>query len=271
MKFRLLYVDAFRFLFRARLLYLALGFSILLHVGGLKALKNLTFNYQGVVGGVGPREGMFISLFLTLFMGVFLSAVYGIWMVPQAHRGPRSLLTFVLPVNKLLYPAVYVLVFLVPVLIEFGIFAGSFTYFFGADAWHANWFSVPAILTCLLVEAVAFLTLVLLFSVLSMSIGQISTLFVGVFGFFILQAVGAALRFGLEEYAQQAGGGWQFVSLIYGAFPPLGELIFSLKQSFSQGVFPTGHLIRWVVWLGVLAGLFRWKLRYPLVGRSTES
>lgn len=270
MKFGLLFRDALRYLIRARLLYLALGFSTLLHWGGLKALKNLTFSFQGVVGGVGPREGMFVSLFLSLFMGIFLAAVYGIWMAPQAHRGPRSLLTFVLPVPKVLYPLVYLSVFLLPLILEFGIMAVSFSSFYGSDIWQGRWFSVSAILTCLAIEGLACLTIMLIFSILALTVGQVMTLFIGVFGFFIFQVAGMLMRIGHEAEAS-VGSGWKTFGVIYQGLPPLGDLIFYLKQTFSKGGFPTEHILLWILWLGVLVGVFRWRIRYPLTTRSTES
>ena len=263
MKFWILLRETLRYIVRSRLLFLLLVFSFLLHYVGLSFMKQATVSIQGFVSSIGPREGMFVSVYLSLFMGLFLSAIYGIWMVPYLHQGERSLLTFVLPVSKWLYPAVYFLSFLILILLEFGILLGSFTWIFGKEALLTPRFSWGALGTCLLIETLAFEFLLFFFSILSMSVGHVMTLFFAAGGFIFLQVIGTLFRFGFDQFAQEAGGNWLIALRIYSYLPPLGELIFNLKQTFSQGGFPTGHLILWSVWflLGFL--FFRFLLRVP--------
>lgn len=263
MKFFILFKESIRYIIRSRLLILLLVFSFLLHYVGLSLVKQATVSIQGFVSTVGPREGMFVSVYLSLFMGVFLSAIYGVWMVPYLHQGDRSLLTYVLPVSKWLYPLVYSLSFLLLILIEFGILIGAFTLIFGKDAILAPRFSWSALSTCLLIEILAFEFLLFFFGVLSLCIGQMMTLFVAAGSFITLQVAGTLFRFGFDRYVEDTGGKLLTSYEIYQYLPPLGELIFNLKQTFSQGTFPTGHLILWFIWFLIALFLFRLSLRYP--------
>jgi len=252
MRFWILLKESLRYIVKSRLLFLLLIFSFLLHYVGLSLVRQATFSFQGIVSTVGPREGMFVSIYLSLFMGLFLSAIYGVWMVPYFHQGERSLLTFVLPVSKWLYPFVYALSFLILILLEYGILLGSFTWVFGKEAVFSPRFSWGALGTCLLIETLAFEFLLFFFGTLSMSVGQMMTLFIATGTFIVLQVAGTLFRFGFESYSE-----------IYRLLPPLGELIFNIKQTFSQGIFPSGHLALWFVWFVLGIFLFRFSLRHP--------
>jgi hypothetical protein len=253
MKFLLLLKESVRYVLRARLPVLLLVFSFLLHYAGLSIVRNTTFSAQGIISSIGPREGMFVSIYLSLFMGVFLSAIYGIWMVPFFHQGERSLLTFVIPVSKWLYPVAYAVTFLGLVLLEFCILFGSFAWVFGKQALFHPWFSWKAVMTCLLIEAAALETTVFFFGFLSLVVGQIMTLFLMAGAFIVLQVAGTLFRFGLDHFSYE----------LYEWLPPVGELIFNLKQTFSQGVFPGHHLVLWLLWLCVSICLFRVAIRRP--------
>ncbi|MFM8270673.1 MAG: hypothetical protein ACKN9V_10840, partial [Pseudomonadota bacterium] len=249
-----LFRESLRYIVRSKLLLLLLVFSFLLHYVGLSFVKQATFSIQGLVSTVGPREGLFVSIYLSLFMGVFLSAIYGVWMVPYLHQGERSLLTFVLPVSKWIYPCVYCLSFLILILLEFGILLGAFYWVFGKEAILHPKFSWTALATCLFVELLAFEFLLFFFGILSMVVGQVMTLFFAAGSFIALQVAGTIFRFGMGE-------SWTLYK-IYQYLPPLGELIFNLKQTFSQGIFPVYHVLLWFVWFVFGFVLFRISLRY---------
>jgi hypothetical protein len=111
----ILLLQNYRHILRTRLLAFLLAFSVLIQFMGLRLLNNVSFDFDGhmVLGSlIDKRDVIFVSLFLQLFTGTFLSAVYGIWMVPYLHRGPRSPLTFTLPVPKWMYPVSYALTML---------------------------------------------------------------------------------------------------------------------------------------------------------------
>lgn len=254
MRFWILFKESLRYIVRSRLLLL-LVFSFLLHYAGLSLVRQAIFSEKGIISTVGPREGMFVSVYLSLFMGLFLSAVYGIWIVPYLHQGERSLLTFVLPVSKWAYPFVYGLNFLGLIFLEFGILLGAFACVFGKEALWAPRFSWSALGTCLLIETLAFEFLLFFFSLLSMSVGPMMTLFVAAGTFIALQVAGTLFRFGFETSILS--------DRLYNYLPPLGELIFNLKQTFSQGLFPTFHILLWVFWFALGLVLFRLSLRHP--------
>lgn len=261
MKLGILLKESARYIFRSKLLFLLMVFSFFLHYVGLSITQHMTVSVRGLISELGPREGMFVSVFLSLLVGVFLSAIYGIWMVPYFHQGDRSQLTFVLPISKWLFPIIYSLSLFALVLIEFGIMFGSFLLVFGSEAILHSKFSWGAVGTCLLLEMIAFQFLLFAFSMLSLIVGQISTLFLGALVFIILQVAGTVFRFGFDQSA--------FYRL-YQFLPPLGELIFNLKQTFSQGGFPLGHISLWVVWVAGVALLFKRVIRYPRRIQATE-
>lgn len=263
MRFWTLFKESIRFIVRSRLLFLLIIFSCFLHYVGLSVTKHATVSVQGFISNLGPRQGMFVSMFLSLFMGTFLSAIYGIWMIPYFHQGERSLLTFVLPISKWLYPLVYGLSFLLLMLIEFVILVGSFGFVFGWDALTDPRFSWIALLTCGAVCLLAVETFLFLFGTLSLVLGHIMTLFVAAGAFISLQIAGSLFHSGLDQYANDVGGNLLSFYKIYKFLPPLGELIFSLKQTFSEGTVPTVHLMMWGVWLVLGVVFFRAAIRRP--------
>ncbi len=263
MKLWVLFKESLRYVLRSRLLVLLLVFSFLLHYVGLSIVKNTFFSEQGLIAAVGPRQGMFVSLYLSLFMGVFLAVIYGVWMVPYLHQGERSLLTFVLPVTKWSHPLVYFFTFLILFLLECLILVGSFGWVFGKEVLLQPRFSWSALFFCLVLVGLVGEFLLFCSAVLSLVIGQLSTIFVMAGAFISMQVLGTLFRFGLDQYAQDQGGKLLTTYQIYRYLPPLGELIFTLKQTYSQGLFPTHQFFSWLVWLFILILLFRWVIRYP--------
>jgi hypothetical protein len=206
---------------------------------------------------------MFVSMFISVFMGTFLAVIYGIWMLPYFHQGERSLLTFVLPVSKWVYPLVYGLSFLLLLLIEFVILVGSFGFVFGWEALANPRFSWPALMACGALGIVAIETFLFLFGTLSLFLGHIMTLFVAAGAFILLQIAGTLFHSGLDQYATEVGGNLLSFYQIYQWLPPLGELIFSLKETFSSGIFPALSVVTWSIWLIVSVLLFRLAIRRP--------
>lgn len=263
MRFWILFKESMRFVVRSRLLFLIILFSCFLHYVSLSLTQHATVSVQGFISNIGPRQGMFVSVFISLFMGMFLSAIYGIWMLPYLHQGERSLLTFVLPVSKWLYPLVYGLSFLLLMLIEFGILVGSFGIVFGREALADPRFSWHALIICGLICLLATQVFLFLFGFLSLVLGHMMTLFVSAGAFITLQIASSLFHSGLDHYAEETGGGLLMIYQVYQVLPPLGELIFSLKESFSKGVFPGHHLLMWSIWLLISVGLFRLAIRKP--------
>ena len=270
MKFWILLKESARYIARSRLLFLLMIFSLFLHYVGLSVVQQMTVSVQGLMSSLGPREGMFVSLFLSLFVGVFLSVIYGIWMVPYFHQGDRSQLTYVLPVSKWSFVCVYAVTLLFLILIEFGFMFCSLAMVFGSEALLHPKFSWNALFSCLVIEVLAVEFLLFFFATLSLGLGQISTLFVGGLAFIFLQVCGTAFRFGFDQYARESGGKLFVFYELYRVAPPLGDLIFNLKQTFSTGDFPSFHAVLWVVWFGISVLFFRRAIRYPRRNQATE-
>lgn len=263
MTFLILWKESLRYIFRSRLPLLLLIFSFFLHYVGISAFKESSWYSDGIISVMGPREGMFVSIYLTLFMGVFLAAIYGIWMVPYFHQGERSLMTFVLPVSKWWYPLVYSLSFLLLILLEYFILFGTFTWVFGKSALLQPRFSWGAVTACLCLEFLVVHFLLYFFSAFSLLLGHMTTLFLAAGSFIALQVAGALFRLGLDQYAEEMGGKLLKAYRVYRWMPPLGELIFSLKNTFSQGIVPYTQFVSWTLWTVIVILFFRWLIRHP--------
>lgn len=266
---RALFLYNLKHIFRSRLLYLFFVFSTFLHFFGLKILHKLTVVVQGVFQVIGPREGIFFSLYFELFIGVFLATVYGIWLVPHLHTGQRMPLTFSLPVSKWKYAVGYFLSFLVLILIEQVIFFASFGSVYGFQAYGDPKFPWQGLISCTLLEVMAFETSMFGFALASAQFGQVATFFLGTLGFFTLQTTGSLLRLGLERYSETMGETLESIQRVYRLFPPIGELIFDLKQGFEKSFESYEHFYAWAVWFVILVCLFRLKLSFPSNKRTS--
>lgn len=258
-------------IFRSRLLFLFLLFSAFLHFSGLKIMHKLTMTIEGVIQVIGPREGIFLSLYFQLFAGIFLAAVYGIWMIPYLHTGQRASLTFTLPVSRWKFAVSYALTFLVLILTEQVIMFGSFAFVFGTEPFFAEKFPWVALLSCILLEILAFEASVFAFALSSLLFGQIPTFFLGMMSFFVLQTLGSLIRVGFDRIAETTGGTWAFLVGVYRYLPPLGEIIFDLREGFNKAFQTHFHFYLWVAWCLIFMGLFLLKLNFPSHSRSSEA
>lgn len=259
-----------RHIFRSKLFYLFFAFSTMLHFFGLKLLHKLTITIEGVFQIIGPREGIFFSLYFELFIGVFLATVYGIWLVPHLHTGQRMPLSFSLPVSKWKFPVGYFCSFLVLILIEQAIFFASFGAVFGFESFWDAKFPWSGLISCTLLEVFAFETTMFGFALASIQFGQIATFFLAGAAFFVLQTTGSLLRLGLDRYSESFGETLLMVQKVYRLFPPIGELIFDLKQGFSKSFESYEHFVVWAIWFIVFVSLFRLKLGFPTSKRISS-
>ena len=260
---RTLFIYNLKHILRSKLLYLFFIFSTLLHFMGLKLLHTLTLSIQGVFQTIGPREGIFFSLYFELFIGVFLATVYGIWLVPYLHTGQRVTLSYSLPVPKWKYPVAYFSSFLVLILIEQFILFTSFGLVFGFEAYGDPKFPWSGLVSCTLLEILAFETAMFGFAFTSIQFGQITAFILGGATFSVLQTVGSLLRLGLERFSASLEATLVLVQQFYRVFPPIGEIIFDLKQGFTKSFETFEHFYIWVAWLAVFTALFAVKLHYP--------
>lgn len=259
-----------RHIVRTRLLVVLLAFSFLVQYLGLRALHFMTVQFQGVVSTIEGDNAMFVALFFQLFTGAFIAAAYGIWMVPYAHQGLRSSLTFTLPVAKWKFPLAYALSMLGLLVLQHGVMLLSFGLNFGVHAFQES-FPWRGVGMCLLLETAAFEVFMFAFAVSSMTFGQIPTFFLGAFAAFFLQICGAILRLDLEKMGAEPNGSIYWARLVYGKMPPVGDLAFDLRRAFLKPYLGWSHLWLWLVWFVILAAYFRFKLRYPLRARAGEA
>lgn len=267
---RSLFLYNLRHIFRSKLLILFFAFSTLLHFLGLKLLHKLTVVVEGVFQVIGPKEGIFFSLYFELFIGVFLATVYGIWLVPHLHTGQRLPLSYSLPVPKWKYLMGYFASFFVLILIEQIILFTSFGLVFGFGAFSDPKFPWTGLVSCTVLEILAFEAAMFGFAVSSLHFGQIVTFILGGATFFVLQTTGSLLRLGLERFSESVGQTLVLVQSVYRWFPPIGEMIFDLKQGFSKSFETYEHFYLWVVWFAIFASLFWVRLRFPSVKRSSS-
>lgn len=217
---------------------------------------------------IGPREGIFLSLYFQLFAGIFLAAVYGIWMIPYLHTGPRVSLTFTLPVSRWKFPIAYAITFLGLILLEQFVMFGSFVAVFGFEPLFSEKFPWVGLLACISLEVLAFEASMFAFALSSLIFGQIPTFFLGMMGFFVLQTAGSLLR--IDRLMDGAGGMLTGLADIYKFLPPLGEIIFDLKQGFTKSFTDHSHFYLWFLWILIFATLFLVKLHFPSHSRSSE-
>jgi|GEM_PF-1390156 len=267
----------FRHVLRTRVLLFALALSFFVQWAGLQSLKNFTLHLEGDLGSFflgrsnfGEREGIFLALFLHLFTGTFLSAVYGIWVVPYLHQGDRSQLTFTLPISKWKFPLGYGVTMLGLLFLLHLVMFATFGFVFGFRAFMSLAVPWKVIAVCLVVETLAFMTLMFAFACSAMAFGQIPTFFIGVFSFFSLQLAAVLFRLNLEKLVEFESGFLEWSRFIYNKLPPMGELVFDLGTQFSNPTWNDKNIWLWLVWLSVFASIFRLTLRYPRLTRRSE-
>lgn len=264
LKFNLLHV------LRYRLLVLMFAFSFLIQFVALKIMHAASINVEGVIFPIGPVRTLFLALFFQFFLGIFLSIVYGVWMVPYLHKGGRALVTYSLPVPKGAYLWAYGLTLLVLVFCQHCILLANYGFLFGFGSFFQETFPWRDFLGCLFLETVAFLACMYGLAVSSMTIGQIATLFLGAGTFFILQVFGGLSRIDAVQQFASTRPGLHWIMQIYTWLPPIGEMIFDLKDGFFLHLSVSYSVLKWSVWALLLAFILYWRLCFPKMTRTTS-
>ncbi len=242
-----------RHVFRTKLIYLVVGFSVLTQIAGLKVI------HQGMSGSVGllpvlkSHHSVFVLLFLELFGGVLLATVYGVWVVPYLHTGPRAQLTFVLPVNRVGFAIAAVsglwAMLLVQVLCSLAVFGwvmGVGDLALGVFPWSYFFWGV-----CF--EWLSFTSIMFLFSALSVGLGPVTSFFIGIMILCGLQFVGVLKALGLFLASKGIETGFLDWTRGYDLLLPVGELVFHLKLLSTDNFGVSGAVTKWLVWLLLLA------------------
>ena len=253
---------------RSRLLLIVIIFSLALHYLSLKIVNGVKFINQGSVAVLGVKEALFGAIYIHLFVGIFVAAIYGIWMVPYLHSGRRGLLTCTLPVSKWMYPISYTLLLTGLIVIETAVLFLTFGSSFGFAEFSSSTFPWSSILITLGLEWLAFVSIMMGLAFCSLAFGPLVSFFVGIFYFFISQTSGVVTRVASFNGADLDDNPW---FKVMSKLPPTGELVFQIKQTFRQGEYDLWHYSLWAIWWLVFTILFTLLLRYPQRPNRTET
>lgn len=264
MKFLQVFQAVFLMCLRNRFAALMILFSFFIHYFGLLVTKQATLSFQGVITEVGSRQAMFLSLYLSVFVVFFILVAFSLWIVPFFHRGERALLTFILPVSKWSFPLAYSAQYFLFALLEWAILVISFGLFFGWEELLAPRFSWGAVFQCFALVVVSTQALLFFLSGFSLLWGPLTTLFIGAAGFLGLQVLATLDRIGfLSALAEQGSFFSKGLFQIHRILPPLGSLVFDLRDAFSKGELSFDHLALWVWWALLGMVFLRWVITRP--------
>jgi len=263
-KWYVVFKEVFRLCWRTRFVFAFTFFSLLVHYFGLLLPKQAVLSFQGIVTEVGSRQALFLSLYLSFFVVFFLSVVFALWLVPYFHQGERTLLIFVWPVSKWVFPLAYSLQLLSLILLEWTVLLTSFGCVYGSEALLQPRFSWLALFECFCLQVISSQALLFLLSSFSLWWGPVTTLFVSAASFIGLQVLATLERMGFfSAISPERSLFTMLLNFIDQIIPPLGDLVFDLKDTFSKGSLPIGNIALWIVWLLLGSALFRWTLSRP--------
>jgi len=253
------------------MLVVFLLFAFLVPFIGLKMMGLVNEHLQGVVSAVVGYDTLFVALFLQLATGAFVSAVYGIWLVPYLHQGMRGPLTFAMPLSRWCFPAAYGITALGLLVTQHLILLLSFGLNFGFSTFLAKDFPWSGLAGVLVLETLAFETLTFVLACLALVLGQIPTFFLGAVGLFVLQMGAAFFRFDLATIVDQIPAWVPTGKALYSVLPPFGELVFDIRALFVRPGFHL-HFVAWASWLAAGFCFFRLLIgRAWRMGRAVES
>ncbi len=253
---------------RSRLLLIVITFSLALHYLSLKLVNGLKFINQGTASVLGVKEALFGAVYIHLFIGIFVAAIYGIWMVPYLHTGRRALLTCTMPVSKWKYPLSYAVLLTALILAETGIMWVTFGMAFGWKEFASQTFPWASLLVTLLLELLAFNSIMMGLAFCSLSFGALPSFFIGIFYFFVTQASGVFSRVAAFSGTVVDDSPW---FKVLSKLPPTGELVFQIKQTFRQAEYDYQHYALWAIWWVIFTALFIVKLKYPQRPNKSEN
>lgn len=237
MKSALVLWQVIKLNWRSRFLSLFLLFACSLHYLALRLMRQATFSFQGVVTEVGPNQAMFVSLYLSFFIICFVAITSAIWLVPQLHRGDKALLTFVWPVPKSSFLFVYGVQLFLFIFMEWVVLFSVFIAFYGAEGLRASQVSWSSLIQYFTLVVISLQAMHFLLASSSLVWGPLATLFITAISYISLQVWATLNRLG-------------FVSktLITQLLPPVGNLIFDLKEILSGDAWKEDQLLIWLAW-----------------------
>ncbi len=271
-----LWIQNLVHLLRSRLLICIILFSMVVQYYAVKLAKSaalyMSLSVQGSGTVIQESESYFVAVVASYFAGTFLAVVYGAWIAPYLHRGPRSALTHMLPISRWAFPAAHALTFLVLLVVQFitliwalGANVGWETVFSAAFPWKG-------VLICFALQGISFYVILFGAAASSMVLGSLPTFFLTNMVCTALVFARAAVDFSESDLASRLGNATPMSNLkrLLEMLPPMGDLLKDMRVAFVKQSFPTEHLALWAIWLALFVICFRWRLSYPHKVRSSE-
>lgn len=267
----LVYLGAtLRHAIRSRLLFVLFIFSGAIDYVFLKVLRATTLQIQGEVSGLSSLDLVFSALLVQLFSGSLLAVVYGLWMIPYAHRGSRSGLTYVLPISRFSMVLSYSTTVLILLAVQMVIAVICLGGIVGWGFVFSSAFPYQKLVLSFLFQAVCFQFLSAMMAVGSLSFGQVVTFVLGSMIFVLLQITGGLLRIEMVQLMGAAMDGFETARRIYQWLPPIGEFLYQLKELFWSGSFGVQQWVTWGLWWVAAHALLTLRLGFPSLNSSEE-
>lgn len=237
--------------YRNRLIVFGILAGLLLELGGLALLRNITLSFQNVVAPIGWQQSLFLAVFLQLFSGFFVAAAAGIWLLPYPHQGLRAVLTYCTPISPFSIAGAQFLLVLLLMAAQFVLGLGIFAFYNGIDPFRAVEFPWTGIGSCFLLACVAGATLAFWLAAISLRLGALAAFFVSAFAMVLLQVYGTLLRIGSSSHFEQFAETVAKWKRYYRVLPPFGDLIFDIRDTVFKAETATNSIAwpGWAVWL----------------------
>ena len=261
--------TVFRHVLRSKMLVMLVVFSALVQYMGLwllhSATLSLSVKMEGMVKVMEAPSAIGMGIMIQLFLGMFIAIFYGAWMLPYLHKGDRAGLTFVLPVSRWVYPAVYALVLLGLIALQYTAIFASVGSHFGFGYFTAEGVSWSGVLLSFLIQFLAFATVMFIVGISSLSIGPIATIFASS-GVIVVLMVGKAILL----MSDAEGGGSSVFNGILNVLPPIGDLVGDVIAAMDTQTVNWQRLALWVGWLALVVVGLRIRIRMPVLKRSAD-
>ncbi|MCB9253488.1 MAG: hypothetical protein H6617_02275 [Bdellovibrionaceae bacterium] len=256
-------------LFRTRLFYLCMGLSFFAFFIPLKLADAITIHVQEMEQAITGENIFLILFFVAMSLGGFISMVYGVWVVPYLHQGPRVFLSFGLPVAKWKVPIAYALTFLCLIALQNTIMFTLHGFMFGYEAYQDG-FPLKGLLMVQLFQILSLEVTMFLFATLALFFGRIAATVLGTAIFSIAQVCGFIFATDLGAEIQSKSAGLTLVRHIYEILPPWDKVLVRITQQLKEANIPDPQLIPWGIWLVLLGAAFVVGLRFPLLTKGTD-
>jgi hypothetical protein len=248
-----------RHIWHSKILFSVLLISIFIHYSALSLLRSSSVTVQGVVSTIGARQGFYISVFLDLFCGFFLSAAFGIWLMTYFYEKTRASLYFVLPISKWIHVASHAIIFVLLVFFQKIVSLILYLSIFKNEAFTFLGSNLSVFLISHLFELLVFLTMSFVLALGSLVLGPVVTFFAAGIYFFVSQIFGIFFKFNWSALLNTQTPKVDGIKSLYDVLPPVGNIIFDLRV--LMGGENTTAWGLWAVWLAIFVSCFYFKIK----------